>query len=646
MSNVNQGNPPPSQDALTRLLFLAAIGLTTYYFMTSWIKPPETEKTAEAPAIAATAGIPAAVMVPGAATEAEPPAAEAKPAAPVRNRITITRKQYTAVFTTVGAGMKSYRLNKFFDRPEAEEGANPLALAEEMAPGRTSLRLARLVFPPLAGLPQSIDMNGENWTLAAAPAECKIDGVPATENQLVFEWTRGTLRLRRIFDFTPTTPEEQADFGFRHSLVFENLSEKPLTVNSYEMVAAAGIIPDDEDNRFRPLRAVSGHCPKPGKTVRENDNCDKLKDGADFSHNDRNIAWAGNTNRFFASLLLTDNYDKTLSARFSRLPVDSDFSRRLYPEGNEFLEKLLKLHQTQGESSLNAEGFTLAPRSRLERKFAYYGGPLNDKLAAQFSPKLDNLVDYSWDFLKPLSVMLLWILQLFAGIIHNYGVAIILLTVVVKSVLHPLTRKSMKSQKAMQRIQPLLKEIKEKYKKDPQRQQMETMRVFKENGVNPVGGCLPMLVQMPIFFALYGVFAYCFDIRQQPFIRGWIDDLSHPDTIYTIPNLPLLGDFAINPLPLIYLVLQFFQMGMMPKSADPNMQAQQKMMRLMPLVFVFIFYSMPAGLVLYFAVQSLLTLGEHFLLKMSKDDTPVMDGGMKTVEAKIVPAGTGFKKNK
>ena len=101
---------------------------------------------------------------------------------------------------------------------------------------------------------------------------------------------------------------------------------------------------------------------------------------------------------------------------------------------------------------------------------------------------------------------------------------------------------------------------------------------------------------------------------------------------------------TVNPLPLIYLVLQFVQMGMMPTSSDPQMQTQQKMMRFMPLIFVFIFYNMPAGLVLYFAVQSLLTLGEHFLLRRSHDDTPVIDGGMKSVNAKVVPAGTGFKK--
>ncbi|MBP5232753.1 MAG: YidC/Oxa1 family insertase periplasmic-domain containing protein, partial [Planctomycetes bacterium] len=540
---------------------------------------------------------------------------------------------------------KDYRLNDYFDRPKDEPGARPVQLTAEIDPGHTSLRLARIVFPPVDGKPQFLDLNNANWELVAAPAECAIPGVAATEHQLVFTWSSGTLALRRVYDFAPQTKDGQHDFGFRHSLIFENHGEQPVTIASFEMVAAAGVLPDDLDDRFRPLRAFSGNCPKPGKMSRNEDPFSKFKDENEFKHKDKNVAVVGATNRFFASLLVTDTYDKSLEAVFRRLNVPAELAARLCPEGDPHLDKLLAKHPFQGEASLSAAGFTLGPRTRMERKFSYYGGPLDDSVSAKFSPLLDNIVNFTWDFLKPISVLLLWILQLFAKVVHNYGVAIILLTVLVKVVLHPLTRKSMKSQKAMQRIQPLLKEIKEKYKKDPQKQQAETMRVFQENGVNPVGGCLPMLLQMPIFFALYGVFAYCFDIRQEPFIRGWVDDLSHPDTIFTMnTGLPVLGELTINPLPLIYLVLQFVQMGMMPKSSDPQMQAQQKMMRFMPLIFVFIFYSMPAGLVLYFAVQSLLTLGEHFLLRMSKDDGPVIDGGMKTVDAKVIPAGTGFKK--
>lgn len=623
---------------------MTAIFLTVWYFMTSLMPKPE-----NAPRTPAAATAPAsATAALSAANAATAPVVTQVPAttAKVFDNIVIKRDAYTAVFTSRGAGLKDYRLNHYFDRPQSEKGAQPLILATEMTPGRTSLRLSRVIFPPLSGMTQSLELDNENWTLVAAPEECGITGVRPTANQLVFEWTRGTFRIRRIFDFSPVTPTAKNDFGFNHSLEFENLGEQPLTVTSFEMVAAAGIIPDDPDTRFRPLRAVSGNCPKPGKINRERDDLSKLKDNNEFSHNERNIAWVGNTNRFFASLLISANYDKSISARFRALTPEKNLAEKLPPEADGHLVKLFAEHKFQTESSLISEGFILGPRSMLERKYSYYGGPLDDGISGKFSPFLDNIVDYSWDFLKPISVLLLWILQMFAHIVHNYGIAIILLTVVVKAVLHPLTRKSLKSQKAMQKIQPLLKEIKEKYRKDPQKQQMETMRVFKENGVNPVGGCLPMLLQMPIFFALYGCFAYCFDIRQQPFVKGWIDDLSHPDTIYTFTNVPLFGDLAVNPLPLIYLVLQFFQMGMMPKSTDPQMQSQQKMMRIMPLVFVFIFYSMPAGLVLYFAVQSLLTLGEHFLLNMSKDDTPVMDGGVKTVDATVIPAGTGFKKKK
>lgn len=557
----------------------------------------------------------------------------------------IRRAQYTAFFTSRNAAMQRYYLNDFYDLPADQESRSPLLLVDELLAGKTSLALRNLTITNANGLAQTIDLRGVNWTLIAAPEECDLP-VEKTPHQLIFAYQLGDLQLRRVYDFSPVINDEKNhknNFGFKHTLILQNKSAQNLQISSVEMTAMAGIIPDDADKNFGLLKAVSGYFIKPAKIERVEDDLSKFKDLSEFAHSNRDTAWLGFNNRFFTSLMLVGQAEKSLSVRFEKinLPLMNDHTT--------WRNKMLSVHQYQGEATLISAGINLAPQASAEYNFAYYGGPLDDNIAENFSSSLNDIATFSWAFLKPISNILLFILNYFAMFTLNYGWAIVLLTLLVKVVLHPLTRKSMKSQKAMQKIQPLIKQIKEQYKKEPQRQQQETMRIFRENGVNPVGGCLPMLLQMPIFFALYGVFARCFAMRQQPFISGWIDDLSQPDTVATFNNIPFFTTFNLNPLPLVYLVLQFWHMSMMPKSADPQMQSQQKMMRLMPLIFVFIFYSMPSGLVLYFAVQSLFTIIEYFLIKMSHSDEPtITDNGMKVVDGKVVattiPAGKGFKK--
>jgi YidC/Oxa1 family membrane protein insertase len=447
--------------------------------------------------------------------------------------------------------------------------------------------------------------------------------------------------VRHVFYFSPGAAEK-ADFGFRQWFVFTNLSNAPLAVNSIEVAGAAGIVPDDNDRTFGLLKSVSG-CYAGANSIKRDEIANtEFTDRREFSHNERRAVWCGFNNRFFASLLLADprQADYSLSVKFTKLDVATEFLDA-HPRWRE----LFHLHPEQGSVTLVTSGFSLAPQASTRRDFLYYGGPIDDDIAGQFSSVIDDITVFTWSWLKPISNLLLFILEYIAVVTKNYGWAIVLLTVVVKLALHPLTCKSIRAQKGMQKIQPLLKGIKEKYKNDPQKQQMETVRIFKENGVNPVGGCLPILLQMPIFFALYGVFARCFAIRQEPFISGWIDDLSHPDTVYMLHGVPLFGALAVNLLPLVYLALQLLHMRMMPQSDDPQMRSQQRMMKLMPVIFVFIFYNMPSGLVLYFAVQSLLSIVEYLVMKATKEDEPALtDGGMKVVDAKVIPAGEGFKK--
>ena len=179
--------------------------------------------------------------------------------------------------------------------------------------------------------------------------------------------------------------------------------------------------------------------------------------------------------------------------------------------------------------------------------------------------------------------------------------------------------------KRMQALQPQIKVLQEKYKDDPAKVQKKTMELFRENKVNPMGGCLPMLVQIPVFFGFFTMIRSAVELRGVPFL--WACDLSKPDTIWIIPGL----DFPLNPLPLLMAATQFWQTSMTPPSpgVDP---AQQRMMRWMPLMFVFILYNYSAALTLYWTTQNLLSILQ---MKLTKTDP----AAPAATPARVVPAG-------
>jgi len=162
----------------------------------------------------------------------------------------------------------------------------------------------------------------------------------------------------------------------------------------------------------------------------------------------------------------------------------------------------------------------------------------------------------------------------------------------------------------MQELQPRMAEVREKYKKDPQRMQKEVMELYKKHKVNPVGGCLPMLLQIPVFFALYKILMIAIELRGTPFML-WIKDLSAPDTLFGhIPSgVPLIGGFAVGPLPIVMGITMLIQQKMTPTSMDPT---QNKMMMLMPIVFTFLFLNFASGLVLYWLMNNIFSITQQF----------------------------------
>jgi YidC/Oxa1 family membrane protein insertase len=281
------------------------------------------------------------------------------------------------------------------------------------------------------------------------------------------------------------------------------------------------------------------------------------------------------------------------------------------------------------ESSLSIEDVLVNPGEKITHGFRFYAGPADGDILASFDPHLNHVVAYTVGWFDFLSRWLVGLLKLIVSVVGNYGVAMILVTILVKTLLHPLTRKMLVSGHKMQLVGPKMKELQKRYAGDKARLNQEVMKLYRDEGVNPMGGCLPMLVQLPLFFALYGAFAKGFAGRQAMFIPGWISDLSLPDRLFEVGITIPFFDWEVpyfNLLPILYMILQILHMNMQPKATDPQQQQTQKMMRFMPIMFAFIFYKMPSGLVLYFTISTVYTLAEHWIIKRNLPSVPSGDG--------------------
>lgn len=249
--------------------------------------------------------------------------------------------------------------------------------------------------------------------------------------------------------------------------------------------------------------------------------------------------------------------------------------------------------------------------SDLHDRYEIYLGPLDYTLLSRYNIGLEETVEMGWRVIRPLSRLFLWLLSTLNSLFNNYGVTIIFFALILKIVLYPLTHKSFSSTHKMQKVQPHMQEIQRQYKSDPKQMQLELRKLYKEHGVNPLGGCFPLLLQMPIFFALYPVLRYSIELRQASFMF-WLNDLSEPDPYMILPIL--MG---------LFMFLQ--QRLMMPKNINKEemdekqlaqMQSQRMMMYIMPVILVFIFRSLPSGLVLYWTVFNIFSIiQQYFIMK-------------------------------
>ncbi|TSA53141.1 MAG: membrane protein insertase YidC, partial [Planctomycetaceae bacterium] len=228
--------------------------------------------------------------------------------------------------------------------------------------------------------------------------------------------------------------------------------------------------------------------------------------------------------------------------------------------------------------------------------YSLYLGPKDYDILKTENIGLENSIDFgSW--IKWLALPLLIALKFLYQYVHNYGIAIVILTILIKIIFWPLGNKSYKSMKEMQKLQPMIKELQEKHKDDKAKVSQETMALYKRYKVNPMGGCLPMLIQIPVFFGLYKALLYSIELRHEPFFF-WIQDLSAKDPYYITP--------------IIMGATMFLQQKMTPQAGGNPMQ--QKLMLWMPVIFTFLFLNFPSGLVIYWLFNNVLSIGQQYYI--------------------------------
>ncbi len=326
-----------------------------------------------------------------------------------------------------------------------------------------------------------------------------------------------------------------------------------------------------------------------------------------FEYSNSDVDWVGLAGKYFAFLLIpeTDGITSCISA--TEISQDTGIPQ----------EDTIYFHRVYDS------------KSSVTDVYSFYAGPQTSKTLGIYDVASDNVfglsnhnlkkaLDVSW--LSWLETILKWILEAFYFVIPNYGVAIILLTILVKVCLIPISKKGLDSTAKMSALTPKMEEIKKKYADNPEEQNRAIAKLYQDEHINPMGSCIPMLIQFPIFIALYGLLNKNFELRGAMFIPGWIPDLSVPDTIATLPfSLPFLGP-QIHLLPIIYTVSMIFSMKI--TQATNTAQSQKSMMIFMtygmPIMFFFIMYNAPSGLLVYWTVTNAISIGQQIYTNHKK----------------------------
>jgi YidC/Oxa1 family membrane protein insertase len=314
-----------------------------------------------------------------------------------------------------------------------------------------------------------------------------------------------------------------------------------------------------------------------------------------YSETGNQISWAAVADQYFTTIL--QSTDKSAGQVWAkRDPISNDPNQRT-------------AWSIQG--ALGFPGFNLQPGETKRKEFVIYAGPKEYGRLSKLGDDFTAVLPFGLPF-GPISTGLLIMMNTIHAFVGSYGLSILLMTIIIRGAVWPIQNVSMKSMRKMAKLSPMINELKVKYKDDQQRMNQEMMKLYKEYNINPLAGCLPMLIQIPIFFAFYAMLGSAVELRDSSFL--WVRDLSQPDTVAHIFGFPL------NIIPLVSAATQVWQLQITPKTGDAS---QQRILLIMPIVFLFICYNFAAALSLYYTASNLFTIVQTYLtMKQTAPDLP------------------------
>ena len=487
---------------------------------------------------------PEAPQRPGEKVFAGQPLVKLPPASSLKERdITIENQLFTAVFTNSGARLKSLVLKKYHAKASPHS-----SLISVVKAGSEQLATLRTTGSGGIGL-------GADTLYSANTQQNMIRLGPGESRQLVFTTkTPSGVVIEKIYSLHG----DRYDFGLQVKIVNQGQSAvqgrmEMALVHPWDKSMAGG--------RYD----FNGPATMVGDKVHTEKVEDLAKKPVTYGSN---AVWSAFETKYFMG---------------AAVPLDGSAVETRVEKNDHTVQNLLRspdLHLAKGQGT--------------DLKYLFYFGPRDLDVLKTVDHHLSKIIDFG--FFSILAYPLLDVLKFFYGYVGNYGVAIILLTVIIKILFWPLTQKSYSSMKAMQTLQPEMAKIRERYKNDKEKMNRKIMEMYKEQRVNPLGGCLPMLIQIPVFFALYEVLLNNIALRHAPFIF-WLTDLSVKDPYYITP--------------LIMGATMFVQQKMTPTAMDPT---QAKLFMVMPVVFTFLFLNFPSGLVIYWLVNNLLTILQQYFI--------------------------------
>ena len=485
------------------------------------------------------------------------------PATPQPDRIAVAERQisvemplYSVELTNRGAGISSWKLKEF--RETSDRAAPNIDLVTGAAAEKPSL------VTPFSELGIG-DL-----------ADRVFEVVREDVSSVSFETSENDVTIRKTFTFEPES------YSFR--LLIELLNDSTAAVAPLFRIDIPAHENGANDFREQALAALEdgSRAITPLKSLGRSGFFQSITGGraAQYTDYPGPIDWAGIQTTYFLTAILPDNPSQ---AAVRMAAIEPGVS---------------------GATQLSFDETVIPPGRSIVREFRGYMGPKEMERLEIFGGETIRAIDLGWSWVEPLTRFFSMFLKMLYSVVPNYGIAIIILTIMVRVVTAPLTIKQMRSMERMRALSPKLKEIQAEFADDRQKQSEKTMALYKSEGVNPLGGCLPMLLQFPVFIGLFYALRSTIQLRQAPFF-GWIDDLSVPESLFEIPGLGL----PFRVLPLIMGATMVLQQRITPMQADP---AQAKMMMtVMPVMMTLIFYQFPSGLVLYWMVSNVLAIAHQ-----------------------------------